>query len=51
MLCGHCGKEINEGDMFCPFCGTKVRQQYGEEYVRPEKIRFSERWIVVKIAV
>lgn len=51
MLCGHCGKEIKDGDIFCPFCGTKVKQQYSEEYVRPEKIRFSERWLVVKIAV
>lgn len=51
MLCGHCGKEIKESDIFCPYCGVKVKQQYGEEYVRPEKIRFSERWLVVKIAV
>lgn len=51
MLCSYCGKEIKEDDTYCPFCGRKLKKQYGEEYVRPEKVRFSERWLVVKIMI
>ena len=31
MICINCGKEINETDPFCPFCGTKVEQQSAPE--------------------
>ena len=51
MLCSYCGKEIKENDTYCPFCGGKVKNQFGEEYVRPEKVKFSERWLVVKIVI
>ena len=24
MICVHCGKEIDNGQAFCPYCGSRV---------------------------
>lgn len=34
MYCKNCGKEIGEGDLFCPKCGTKQATTYQEVFVR-----------------
>jgi len=34
MFCKKCGKEIGDGDMFCPGCGTKQVEIYKEVFVR-----------------
>lgn len=62
MYCSNCGKEISEKAKFCPECGTRqmsaddktseVHVNHDKsEYVRPEKVRFSERWLLVKIGI
>ena len=34
MYCGKCGEKLNENDLFCPNCGTKVeKQSEGEDKV------------------
>ena len=30
MTCSNCGSQLNEGDVFCPKCGTKVEVAGGE---------------------
>lgn len=27
MFCGNCGAKLDDGDVFCPYCGSKVEQQ------------------------
>ena len=34
MLCIHCGREIGDGDTFCPGCGKKQVVTYQEVFVR-----------------
>lgn len=64
-FCVNCGNELKEGTMFCPKCGTRVvndnnvndtntndnKTSTGYQYTRPEKVRFSERWLLVKLAI
>ena len=64
MFCSNCGKEIDNNAEFCPNCGSKLEVKNAEEkntepnmssnekedkYVRPEKVKFSERWLLAKI--
>ena len=60
MFCPNCGKEISEETKFCSACGTRLADDTGaagknstrqEKYVRPEKVRFSERWLLLKIGI
>lgn len=39
MVCGNCGKMLEEGERFCPACGTRVEQvpQRSVETVQPER--------------
>ena len=30
MFCYKCGKEVDEDQIFCPFCGTRLRQDEDE---------------------
>lgn len=34
MFCKQCGREMNDGDTFCPSCGTKQVMVYKEVFVR-----------------
>lgn len=27
MFCGNCGRQLNEGALFCPYCGTKMNNE------------------------
>ena len=29
MICWKCGNQIDEGSLFCPYCGSKQAQQSG----------------------
>lgn len=27
MFCGHCGREVKEGEVFCWYCGEKINEE------------------------
>lgn len=31
MYCSNCGKEMQEDNQFCPYCGTKIKVQYAQK--------------------
>lgn len=40
MFCYHCGKEINDDELFCPFCGTRISKPIEEEETaEPEPVK------------
>ena len=39
MVCGNCGKILEEGEIFCPACGTRAEQ--AQEVESPQPGRFS----------
>ncbi len=39
MYCSECGKEINDGDIFCAFCGTKQEMEKEETVDVKEEVK------------
>ena len=35
MFCYHCGKEVGEIDVFCPYCGTKIKKDEPQAQPQP----------------
>ena len=35
-FCEHCGKELQDGQMFCPACGKPLNQEHSEPQVEPQ---------------
>lgn len=53
MFCPNCGTKIDDDAKFCQSCGYKLANEpeNTDKYVRPEKVRFSERWLLLKVFV
>ncbi len=58
MFCKHCGKQINDNQSFCPFCGTAVTvkpsadlQNYSNQVVQsqPQKPKKNKKKVIIAI--
>lgn len=47
MFCSKCGKELNDGSVFCNYCGSKISNNVSEDVVTKDKIHKKKNEIIL----